>query len=341
MTKNRAWEFTPDSEAFRLECIERPFVEPGPGQILVKVGAVSINYRDLINLRNEANRPVGGKIACSDAAGVVVSVGAGVTAWKPGDQVAGCFFPQWQEGPFSMAHHRTDLGGSADGVLAEYIVIDESGCVAIPENWTVAEAATLPCAAVTAWASLMTRGQLRSDETVLILGTGGVAIFALQFAAALGARSIVVSRSADKLNRAKSLGAWQTVDRTATPEWDREVWQLTGKQGVDHVIEVGGPGTLGQSLASVAAGGKIALIGVLSGFGPPQDSLFPLVTKNASIHGIYVGSRADFLAMNQFIEQHDFRPVIDRRFHFEEADQALSALADGEHFGKIVVDYSL
>lgn len=341
MTKNRAWEFTPDSGAFRLECVERPLVEPGPGQILVKVGAVSVNYRDLINLRNDANRPVGGKIACSDGAGVVISVGSGVTAWKLGDQVAGCFFPQWQDGPFSMSHHRTDPGGSCDGMLAEYVLFDETGCVAIPRGWTVAEAATLPCAAVTAWAALMTRGQLRSKETVLILGTGGVAIFALQFAAAQGARSIVVSRSADKLNRAKSLGAWQTVDRTANPEWDREVWQLTGKQGVDHVIEVGGPGTLGQSLASVAAGGKIALIGVLSGFGPPQDSLFPLVTKNASIHGIYVGSRADFLAMNQFIEQHDFRPIIDRRFRFEEADQALSALAEGEHFGKIVVDYSL
>lgn len=311
---------------------------PAAHEVLVRVRAVSLNYRDLLNLR--AARP--GSIPlpfvpCSDGAGEVVEVGSEVTLWKPGDRVAGIFFRDWTAGPFELAYHKCALGGSAPGMLASRVVLPEHALVRVPEHLSDAEAACLPCAGVTAWQALFTRGGLQPGRTVLALGTGGVSIFALQLAKASGARVIITSSSDEKLARARELGAAETVNYRTTPDWDKEVWRLSGKRGIDHIMEVGGPGTLEKSLNCVAAGGQIALIGVLTGFGAPTGTLFPLTARNARMDGIYVGSRADFEALNAFLTGHRIHPVIDRIFPCEEAPAAYAYLESGSHFGKVVI----
>ena len=332
-----AYTFEPAGDAFRLRAGDRPTPDPGPGEVRVRVRAVSLNYRDLIQLRNKAGRKVGGRVPCSDGAGEVTAVGPGVTEWQSGDRVAGCFFQTWEAGRFDPAYHKHDLGGSLDGMLAEEVVLRAGGVVRVPDHLSFAEAACLPCAGLTAWYALAVRGGLRAGDTVLALGTGGVAVFALQLAAALGARVTVTSSSDDKLSRAEALGAAGGVNYRTHPDWDAEVLRLTGGRGVDHVVEVGGPGTLGKSLACVAGGGHVALIGVLSGFGPPADSLFPLMSRNATLSGIYVGGRADFEGMNAFIADKRLTPVIDRVFPFADAPAAFEYLESGSHFGKVVV----
>ena len=333
----RAYELTSSGTAYALRLVDRPTPEPGPGQVRVRVRATSLNYRDLVVKNNLAGRPAEGLVPVSDGAGEVEAVGPGVSAWTPGDRVAGIFFQGWVDGPFDMAYHRTDLGGSVPGMLAEQVVLGQDGLVRVPDHLSFEEAATLPCAAVTVWQALVRRGGLRAGQTVLALGTGGVSIFALQFAAALGARVIITSSSDEKLARARELGAAETVNYRTTPDWDKEVLRLTGKLGVDHVVEVGGPGTLGKSVNSVRAGGHVALIGVLSGFGPSDASLFPLVARNAQVSGIYVGSRRDFEEMNRFLELRQLRPVIDRTFALADAPAAYDHLQSGAHFGKVVV----
>lgn len=332
-----AWQLQPEDSAYRLTQVSREVPAPAAGQVKVRVRAVSLNYRDLVNRDNLAGRNVAGRVPTSDGAGEIVAVGPDVTDWKVGDRVAGCLFQTWQSGRFDMDCHKQDLGGTLDGMLAEEVLLSAHGIVRVPEHLTWAEAATLPCAAVTAWYSLTTRGGLQAGETVLVLGTGGVSIFGLQFATALGAQVIVTSSSDLKLERARALGAWQTVNYRTQPDWHKVVWELTGKQGVDHILEVGGPGTLEKSLSCVAAGGHIALIGVLTGFGAPQTSLFPLVARNARMNGIYVGSRTEFEAMNAFIAGRALRPVIDCEFPFDAAPEAYAWLKSGSHFGKVVV----
>ncbi len=311
--------------------------KPGDGDVLVRVRAVSLNYRDLLTVKQErpGNLPAP-FVPCSDGAGEVVSVGSAVTGWKVGDRVAGIFFSDWLGGPFDLKYHKKALGGSAPGMLSEYVVLPEHALVAVPDHLSFEEAACLPCAAVTAWQALFTRGGLETGRSVLVLGTGGVSIFALQLASAVGARVIVTSSSDVKLKRAQALGAVGIVNYRATPDWDKEVWKLTDKTGVDHVVEVGGPGTLEKSMASVSAGGQIALIGVLTGFGPPP-SLFPLVARNARIDGIYVGSRQDFESLNAFLTRHQIKPIIDRTFQFEDARSAFEHMASGAHFGKVAI----
>jgi NADPH:quinone reductase-like Zn-dependent oxidoreductase len=334
----RQYQLHKQGEVYVPVITEQPKPVPGPGQVLVRVRACSLNYRDLIVARGRFGDKTQGRVPLSDGAGEVEAVGGGVTRFKPGDRVAACFFQDWIDGPFEMRYHGSALGGEAPGMLAEYVALPEQGWVKFPEHLSFQEAACLPCAAVTAWQALVVRGALAAGETVLALGTGGVSIFALQFAVALGARVIVTSSSDAKLERARGLGAWEGVNYQKTPDWDKEVWRLTDKRGVDHVVEVGGPGTLEKSLASLAAGGHVALIGVLTGFGAPTGSLFPLVTKNARMNGIYVGSRAHFEAMNQFIAERRLKPVIDRVFPFEQAAEAYRYQQSGEHFGKIVVE---
>jgi NADPH:quinone reductase-like Zn-dependent oxidoreductase len=326
-----------DAFALALEAADRPAL--GPGQVRVGVRATSLNYRDLIHLRKKSGRDVEGIIPLSDGAGEVVETGPAASRFRRGDRVTACFFQSWLGGRFGLEHHKQDLGGSVSGMLAEEVVLHEDGLVPIPAHLTYEEAACLPCAGVTAWYALTTRGGLRPGETVLALGTGGVSVFALQFATALGASVIVTSSSDAKLERARGLGAGQTINYRMTPAWDKEVWRLTERRGVDHVIEVGGPGTLEKSMACVAGGGHIALIGVLTGFGPPTASLFPLLARNVRLDGIYVGSRADFEAMNAFLAEKTIRPVIDRVFAFDEATEAFSYLESGSHFGKIVIRY--
>lgn len=333
----RSYRYRRDGAGFALALEDREPAELGPGRVRVRVRATSLNYRDLIGLRNKAGRDVEGVVPLSDGAGEVVEVGEGVSGVRAGDRVAGCFFQGWVDGPFDLAYHRTDLGGSVDGMLGEEVVLAGDGVVRIPDHLSFEEAACLPCAGLTAWYALTTRGGFRAGDSVLALGTGGVSIFAVQFAVALGGTAIVTSSRDEKLERARQLGAAHGINYRAAPEWEKEVWRLTGRRGVDHVVEVGGPGTLEKSLQCVAPGGQVALIGVLTGFGSPSGSLFPLMARNARIDGIYVGSRADFEAMNAFLAEKGLRPVIDRVFDFGDAPGAFAYLESGEHFGKVVI----
>lgn len=319
---------------------ESPDPAPGPREVSIRMRAASLNYRDLLVRSGKSasggTEPV---LPLSDGAGEVVAVGEGVVEWRPGDPVALTFFRDWIAGPFEMGHHASARGGSCDGVLSEIVVAPEHSLVRVPEGMSFAEAATLPCAALTAWHALMERGRpLAAGETVLCLGTGGVSIFALQIAKAAGAQVILTSSSNEKLARASALGADETVNYLETPDWDTEVWRLTEKRGVDRVVEVGGPGTIERSLNCVSAGGVVSLIGVLTGFAPAQANLFTLVKKNAELHGIYVGNREMFVRMNAFFERHAVRPVIDRTFPFSEAAEAYAHLESGTHFGKVVVE---
>lgn len=317
-----------------------PDPAPGVGDVVVQVEACSLNYRDLLVQSGKSGS--GGSdpvIPLSDGAGTIVAVGGDVAKWSVGDRVALTFFRDWEEGRFDMCYHKAARGGSCDGVLSRLVTAPAHSLVAVPGHLSTAEAATLPCAAVTAWHALMERSRpLESGQTVLCLGTGGVSIFALQIAKAAGARVIVTSSSDDKLATARELGADDTINYRDTPGWDKAVYELTGKRGVDHVVEVGGPGTIERSMNSVAAGGSIALIGVLTGFDPPATSLFPLVTRNVDLSGIYVGSRAMFERMNTFLEKHDIHPVIDRTFAFDDASAAYEFLEQGSHLGKVVVE---
>ncbi len=255
-----------------------------------------------------------------------------------GDRVSPNFFPDWRSGGFSAAYFAKALGGGqSDGVLSDYIVADEASVVAVAPHLTLSEAATLPCAGLTVWHALFERGGLQAGETVLVQGTGGVALFGLQLARAHGARVIVTSSSDAKLERARALGAWQTINYRAQPEWEKVALEFTDGRGVDHILELGGPETYNRSIAAVAAGGSIAQIGVLTGFDSKPDIL-PLQLKNASIHGICVGSVEQFERLNRFVAKHRIRPVIDRHFAFDEAPAAYEHLKAAGHFGKVVID---
>ncbi len=319
-----------------LDLVERPNPKPGYGQVLVRIKAVSLNYRDLLVVKGAYSRNLpSGLIPCSDGAGEVVGVGDGVTRVKPGDRVAGTFFQTWISGGLDESKAKSALGGAIDGVLAEYVLFHQDGLVHIPEHLSYEEGATLPCAAVTAWNGLITSGGLKAGDTVLVMGTGGVSIFALQFARISGARVIATSSSDEKLGRVKQMGASDGINYKSLPDWEKRVWELTSKVGVDHVVEVGGAGTLAKSLRAVRMGGHISLIGVLSGAG--EANPLPAVMKNVRIQGIYVGSRDMFEAMNSAISLHQLHPVIDRVFPFEEAKEAFSYMESGAHFGKVVI----
>jgi NADPH:quinone reductase-like Zn-dependent oxidoreductase len=318
-----------------LEFVERPTPVPGPGEVLLGVRAVSLNYRDLMVVKGLYNPKMElPRIPCSDAAGEVVAVGDGVTAWKPGDRAMGIFMQNWLDGPLSHAKARGALGGDVDGVLADHVVLREQGLVAIPDHLSFEEAATLPCAAVTAWNALAA-AEIKPGSTVLIQGTGGVSIFALQFARLRGARVLGVSSSDEKLERARTMGLHAGLNYRENPEWDRWAQEETGGEGVDLVVEVGGLGTLERSLRAIRFGGTVAQIGVLSS---AAGSLpLPLILhKWARIHGIYVGSRKDFLEMNRAIGLAELRPV-GEEFDWRQAREVLERMEEGSHFGKLVL----
>ncbi len=308
----------------------------GHGEILVRMRAAALNYRDILV---RAGRYRGGLAAnlvpLSDGAGEVVAVGEGVSAFKPGDRVAGAFFPLWTGGAVNAEATALALGGSAHGVLAEYAVLSAAGAVALPGHLSFQEGATLPCAAVTAWNAVVETAATRAGDTVLLLGTGGVSLFALQFARLSGARVLIASSSDAKLERARALGADGLINYRSTPDWDQEVLRLTGGRGVDLVVEVGGAGTLERSLRSVRVGGTVALIGVLTGGGTIDPR--PLLGKSIRLQGIFVGSREMFSAMNRAIAAHALRPVIDCVLSFAAALEAYDHLAAGRHFGKVVI----
>lgn len=341
-TMIRQYQLERDGKAFRLalKTVPRPAVTQ-PGQILVRVRAVSLNQRDLLVMRGQygpgGGADMNGHVPLSDGAGEVIAVGAGVRRFKVGDRVAGTFFKRWNDGPRSAAVAASARGGGdVDGMLSEVIVAEEDTLVRVPDHLSFEEAATLPCAGVTAYRALFVEGRLQRGDFVLLEGTGGVSMFGLQFAAAAGARPIITSSSDEKLRRARQLGAIGTVNYRTNAEWQREVRTLTGDAGVKHVLEVGGRDTLPKALDALAFEGHIALIGGLSGFASdvPVGRLMGL---GASATGIYVGSRADFEAMNRFIAEHKIRPVVDRVFSFEEAPKAYEFMDNGSYLGKIVI----
>ncbi len=319
-----------------LVLAERPQPSPGHGQILVKVRAVSLNYRDLLVVKGLYNPKLPlPLIPFSDGAGDVVAVGGGVSRVKVDDRVAAIFMQTWLGGGPTDSKARSALGGGIDGMLAEYVVLNEDGVVHIPGHLSYEEAATLPCAGVTAWHAVIEKG-LKLGENVLVLGTGGVSLFALQFARLAGANVIITSGSDEKLMRARQLGAEGCINYKKVTEWDRRVRELTGGTGVDLVVEVGGPGTLPQSLKAVRAGGRISLIGVLTGTAG-EINLLPVIMKNIRVEGILVGSREMFESMNRAVSLHHLHPVVDRTFSFDETKQALRHMESGTHFGKICI----
>jgi NADPH:quinone reductase-like Zn-dependent oxidoreductase len=331
----RAWEICSADGVDALRLGERETPPAGPGEVLVRVRASAINYRDLATIEDPVSRALPyPRVPNSDAAGEVVAVGAGVTRFAPGDRVASTFFRHWPDGEIDAEIMTSALGGALDGVLAEEVAFPEGGLVAIPEHLDFVQAATLPCAALTAWHALMEIGRLRAGDTVLLLGTGGVSVFALQLCALQGVSAIITSSSDEKLAHARDLGAAHTINYRTTPDWDRAVLDLTAGRGADRVVEVGGAGTLQRSAEAVRVGGIIGLIGVLTG---GQINPTPIMRKSVRLQGIYVGSRAMFERMNRAIARHRVEPVIDRVFEFEDARAAYHHMRAAQHFGKIVI----
>jgi NADPH:quinone reductase-like Zn-dependent oxidoreductase len=333
MQKWQIPEFGIDS----LKLVEQDPVAPTADQVRVRVRAISLNYRDLMVVQGRYNPKLAmPRVPCSDGAGEVIAVGDSVTQWKPGDRVAGIFMQNWLDGGPSAAKGKGSLGGDIDGMAATEVVLPANGLVRIPEHLTYSEAATLPCAAVTAWNALFTVADTKPGHTVLILGTGGVSIFALQFGKMADARVLAISSSDEKLGRAKELGLDAGLNYHTSPDWEKWAFEQTGGEGVDLVVEVGGAATLPRSLRALRHGGTVAQIGVLAGASDQLD-IRPIFAKHLRIHGVYVGSRADFLAMNAAIAQAGLKPVIDRIFAFADFPAALRHMESGSHFGKIVV----
>lgn len=320
-----------------LTLAERRDPTPGPRQILVRVRASSLNYRDLLTIEAKSARaaPKPDLIPLSDGAGEVVAVGPGVTRFETGDRVAGCFMQRWFGGPIRESAMGSAMGGAVDGMLTELAVLEEEGAVRLPAHLSYEEGAALPCAAVTAWNALVEIGQLKAGETVLVQGSGGVSIFALQFAKMFGARVIATSSSATKAQRLKQMGAEAVIDYKATPDWDVEAMRLTANRGVDITVEVGGAGTLPRSFLATRVGGRIAVIGLLTGAATIDP--MPILRRNLRVQGLYVGSTEMFEAMNRAIEASGLKPVIDKVFPFAEAKAAYRHMKSQQHFGKIVI----
>ena len=332
----KAYEIVSGGGIDALKLADRPTPEPGHGEVLVRMRASSLNYRDLLTVSDPVARGLPfPRIPNSDGAGEVIGVGPGVTRFKVGDRVASCFFQRWEDGEITADGMASALGGAMDGVLAEEVVLSERAVVAIPDHMSFVEAATLPCAALTAWHGIVEKGGLKAGDTVLCIGTGGVSIFGLQIARMAGARAVVISSSDAKLERAKALGAWGTVNYRTTPDWEKGVLEATGGKGVDHVLEVGGAGTLPRSIASTRISGHLALIGVLTG-GEISPAL--IFRNSLRVSGIYVGSRAMFERMNRAFTAAELRPVIDKTFAFDQAREAFHYLKAAGHFGKVVVE---
>lgn len=321
--------------AIEMESTDTP--EPGPGEVCVRLEAASVNFRDLLLLDAAGRGELGGRVPLSDAAGVVHAVGPGVVGHRVGSRVVASFYRDWITGLFSSSYEASGRGGpGTDGVLAEYFVTTESSLVEIPAALSFQEAAALPCAAVTAWNGLVVRSGLTSGDRLLALGTGGVALFGLQFAVALGAEVLLISSSNDKLAKAKELGASVLINYRETPDWDVAVMEATNGRGATHILELGGPETYDRSVRSVATNGTIVQIGVLTGV-DIAPHLRRLTWENANIMGVTVGSAEHLAAVVAFISERAIRPVIDRVFGFDEAPEALEHLRGGSHVGKVVI----
>lgn len=320
-----------------LKLADAPVRQPGEHEVLVRVHATSLNRCDMYVMRGQYRGTMKPNLVpLSDGAGEVVALGAKATRFRKGDRVAAIFFPLWIDGRPRPEYLGSLGGGDVDGMLSQYVTLNENSLVAIPKHLSYEEAATLPCAGVTAWNALVTRGHTRPGDYVLLQGTGGVSILGLQIAVALGAKPVITSSSDEKLARARQLGAVAGINYKTQPEWEKGVREATGGAGVQQVLEVGGKQTLPHSLASVGFGGHIALIGGLSEFGGDIPA-YSLMGPNATASGIYVGSRADFEALITFLEKHRFKPVIDKVFEYENAPAAYEYMDSGALFGKVVI----
>ncbi|TPQ37442.1 NAD(P)-dependent alcohol dehydrogenase [Bradyrhizobium guangdongense] len=333
----KVWQVAREWSIDGLELAEQPEPVPGPGQVTVKMHAASLNYRDLLTVQGKGGVTRLPLIPFSDGAGEVIAVGGGVKRVAVGDRVCPMFFQSWIDGKVSADSRRLALGGTRPGVLQEVMLLDAEGVSKIPSHLSFQEAATLPCAGLTAWRALFDEANLGPGETVLVQGTGGVSIFALQFAKLAGATVIVTSSSDEKLERAKALGADHTINYRAVPEWGKAAAEWAGG-GVDHVVEVGGKDTFGQSLEAARVGGTILVIGVLTGFSQ-QIAIPSLFSKNLHVIGLSVGSRRMFENMSAAIARNGMKPVIDRVFGFDAVPDALRLMQQGGHFGKIVVEF--
>ena len=316
---------------------ERPSPSPGPGELKLSMRCASLNFRDLLMVQGMYNPrqplPV---IPCSDGVGEVVDVGDGVDEEWVGKRVCPIFAQGWKSGEPTKAKLKTTLGGPLDGTLAEEMVVDAESVVVVPEHLTDAEAASLPCAAVTAWNALVEQGGVKAGDTILTLGTGGVSTFAVQIASMLGARVIATSSSDEKLERIKEMGADEGINYVDNEDWQDRARELSGGRGVDLVVEVGGAGTLQKSIRAVRIGGQISLIGVLSG-GAQELNIIPVLMQNIRIQGVIVGHREMFERLNRAIAHHKMRPAIDKVFAFDEVKEAFNRMTEGAHFGKICV----
>jgi NADPH:quinone reductase-like Zn-dependent oxidoreductase len=331
----RAYELQPREGLDSLSLVERASKPPRAGEVVVRVHAVSLNFRDLVMARGAKSRKAP-LVPVSDGAGEVIAVGEGVTRLRPGERVVAAFFPTWKDGELSDAHHARSLGGGQDGMLAEEVALPEQAWLKIPDSLSFEAAATLPCAGVTAYHAMFVAASTKPDDTVLLQGTGGVAIFGLQLARAAGARVIMTSSSAAKRERALSLGASHVIDYTNDAQWGASAKKLTQGRGVDLVIDVGGPGTFDQSVASLRYGGTMSLLGILTGTAGSVNT-YNIFHKLLKVHGIYVGSIDMFESLLRAVENNRIEPVIDRVFPFGEARAAYEYLASAQHFGKVVI----
>lgn len=333
------WQLEDGFALDKLVRAERPEAEPGPGEVLLEMRAASLNYRDWLTINGGYGpRNTLPLIPLSDGVGDVVATGPGVDRIGVGDRVCPMFFPAWIGGEPAPAKFRLTLGGPLDGVLRRRMVIAADAVARVPEHLSDAEAASLPCAGLTAWSAIATQGRVGPGEVVLVQGTGGVALFALQFAKLAGASVILTSSRDDKLARGRQLGADAVINYRKTPEWDKEVKALTGGEGCDHIVELGGGDTLAKSVRAARIGGTISLIGVLSG-ADAKLSLPLVVMRNLRLQGVTVGSRDGFEAMARAMAAHRLHPVVDRVFGFEQAPKAFAAFAEARHFGKICIGY--
>lgn len=333
----RQYQLTQPGNFDGLTLADVPSPRPGPGQVVVRMRACSLNHRDLNIIGGSYTRysVKANVIPLSDGAGEIAALGPGVTRWQVGDRVAPIFTQRWLGGECLLEYMSTSLGGQIDGVLSEEVLLSEEGLVRIPAHLSFEEAATLPCAAVTAWSAAMVRGDLRPGQTLVTLGSGGVSLFAAQFGLLSGARVIATTGADDKAARLKAMGVNDVINYRTTPDWHRSVRELTGGRGADVVVDIGGPGSVAKSIAAIRYCGHVSVVGNLAG----QATIDPaqLFAKRATMCGIQVGSRDTFEAMNRAIEVGKLKPVIDRVFEFGEARAAYAHLASAKHFGKVVI----
>lgn len=309
----------------------------GEYEVSIRVEAASLNYRDLLTLQDSGTGRKDNLVPLSDGCEIITAIGSKVRKFKVGDHVISGFFPKWFSGPFTPEALESALGGGQiDGVLREMMIADERSLIIKTKNLTPQQASTLPCAGVTAWHALFERGKIQPGQTVLVQGTGGVSLFGLQLAHAIGAKVIVTSSSDEKLEKAQALGAWKTINYRREQDWDQIALKLTEGRGVDHILELGGPETYNKSINAVAFNGHIYQIGVLTGF-TSAPNVLPLQFKNSDIHGICVGSVEHLQNLSNFVFQHKIQPVIDKNFSFEEAPLAFEYLKSAAHFGKITL----